>query len=522
MTGASDSVRVVVVWVPDFPVLACGTRDGAPVAVAHRGAVVACSASARAAGVRRRMRLRAAQARCPGLRVVERDLAAEVRMFEQVVHRVEAEVVPRLEVIRPGLIAAPARGAARYWGGEAQLSVRLADTVTALGLPARVGIADSTFAAALAARRGDGVIVPADGNAAFLAPYPVGVLGVPGLADLLKQLGIRTVGDFARLPAGRVAERLGTEGIGAHRVARGGQARPVSVRTPAQDHTVRRLFEVPEQQTDAVVFVAVALADELHERLAAAGVVCARVEAVVGTADGRTLTRIFRHEGRLSSRAVAERVRGVLAAWSEKGLLDAGGTEPGIRSLALRPEGISPDTGSQGAFDGERDTPVEVERAAARVQAVLGHRAVTRIIEVGGRGPGDRIRLVPVGDVPDDGAGATGAEGTAGGPWPGRLPAPHPAAVYPVRRPARLTGTDGTPVGVAGRLELSAEPAFLAVDGRRRAGVNGWAGPWPVLEQWWTRDSGRRIARMQVTTDDGHAWLLLVDRGRWWVEAHYG
>ncbi|MEU2071305.1 DNA polymerase Y family protein [Streptomyces anulatus] len=516
MTGATDSVRVVVVWVPDFPVLACGAQDGEPVAVVHRGAVVACSASARAAGVRRHMRLPAAQARCPGLRVVERDLAAEVRLFEQVVHRVEAEVVPRLEVIRPGLLAAPARGAARYWGGEPQLSVRLVGTVAELGLPARAGIADSTFVAALAARRGDGVVVPAGGNAAFLSPYPVGVLGVPRLAELLKQLGIRTVGDFARLPAGRVAERLGTEGVGAHRVARGGSARPVSVRTAVQDHTVQRLFEVAEEQLDAVVFVAVALADELHERLAAAGVVCGRVEAAVETADGRILTRIFRHEGRLSSRAVAERVRGVLAAWSETGLLDAGDGEPGIRRLTLRPDGIAPDTGSQGAFDGERDTPVEVERAAARVQAVLGHRAVARIIEVGGRGPGDRIRLVPVGDVPDDGAGA------AGGPWQGLLPAPHPAAVYPVRRPARLTGADGAPVGVGGRLELSAEPAFLSVDGRRPAGVNGWAGPWPVLERWWARDGGRRVARMQVTTDDGHAWLLLVDRSRWWVEAHYG
>ncbi|MFJ9111281.1 DNA polymerase Y family protein [Streptomyces sp. NPDC102283] len=524
MTGAADSVRVAVVWVPDFPVLACGAQDGGPVAVAHRGAVVACSASARAAGVRRHMRLRTAQARCPGLRVVERDLAAEVRLFEQVVHRVEAEVVPRLEVIRPGLLAAPARGAARYWGGERQLSVRLVGTVAELGLPARAGIADSTFVAALAARRGDGVVVaPAGGDAAFLSPYPVGVLGVPRLSELLRQLGMRTVGDFARLPAGRVAERLGTEGIGAHRVARGEAARPVSATTAVQHHTVRRLFEVAEEQLEAVVFVAVALADELHERLAAAGVVCGRVEAAVETADGRILTRIFRHEGRLPSRAVAERVRGVLAARSETGLLDAGDGEPGIRRLSLCPDGIVPDSGSQGAFDGERDTPVEVERAAARVQAVLGHRAVTRIVEVGGRGPGDRIRLVPVGDVPDDGAG------TEGGPWPGLLPAPHPAAVYPVRRPARLTGADGASVGVAGRLELSAEraflsvePALLSVDGRRPAGVNGWAGPWPVLERWWARADGRRVARMQVTTDDGHAWLLLVDRSRWWVEAHYG
>ncbi|MEV1044080.1 hypothetical protein [Streptomyces sp. NPDC049916] len=52
------------------------------------------------------------------MRMVERDLAAEARRFEPVIRRVEEAVLPRLEVIGPGLIAAPARGASRYWGGE--------------------------------------------------------------------------------------------------------------------------------------------------------------------------------------------------------------------------------------------------------------------------------------------------------------------------------------------------------------------------------------------------------------------
>ncbi len=71
---------------------------------------------------------------------------------------------------------------------------------------------------------------------------------------------------------------------------------------------------------------------------------------------------------------------------------------------------------------------MEVERAAARVQAVLGHRAVTRIVEWCGRGPGDRIRLVPVGDVPEDDAAASG-------PWPGGCPprTPQPSTRYGVR-----------------------------------------------------------------------------------------
>jgi protein ImuB len=97
--------RTVVVWVPDFPVIAGGGTGGEPVAVVERDVVVACSAAARAEGVRRRMRLRVAQACSPRLRVIERDLVAEMRAFERVAGHLEATVLPRLEVIRPGLLA---------------------------------------------------------------------------------------------------------------------------------------------------------------------------------------------------------------------------------------------------------------------------------------------------------------------------------------------------------------------------------------------------------------------------------
>src|SRR5262245_4412015 len=93
--------RTVVAWSPDFPVIACGGTGSEPVAVVDRDMVVACSAAARADGVRRRMRLRSAQACSPQLRVVERDLVAEVRAFERVAAHLEATVMPRLEVIRP-------------------------------------------------------------------------------------------------------------------------------------------------------------------------------------------------------------------------------------------------------------------------------------------------------------------------------------------------------------------------------------------------------------------------------------
>ncbi|WP_328373719.1 DNA polymerase Y family protein (plasmid) [Streptomyces sp. NBC_00445] len=504
--------RSVVAWLPDFPVIACGGADAEPVAVVDRDVVVACSAAARAGGVRRRMRLRSAQACCPRLRVVERDLMVEMRAFERVAGHLESTVMPRLEVIRPGLLAAPARGPSRYWGGEELLIGRLVAAVAELGLPARAGVADRVFTAALAARRG--VIVPVGGDAAWLAPYPVGVLGVPGLAELLERLGIRTVGAYARLPTDKVSARFGAEGLIAHRTARGEQPRPLTVRTGTGECTVTHRFEPAEERLEPVAFAIKALADQLHDRLTAAGLVAARLEVVVDLADGRRLSRIMRHEGRLSSLAVAERVRGLLQAWTETDVF-GGGPERGIAALTLRPEQLSGDTGRQTALFGDRHTPEEIERAAARVQAILGHKAVVRMETGGGRAPADRVRLVPFGDVVD-------ARRDAGGPWPGRLPAPHPAATFPEQLPAQLGDASGRPVAVSGRLALSAAPAQVTVEGYGQAAVTGWAGPWPVLERWWDRDGGRRIARMQVTAADGHAWLLVIEQGRWWAEAHYG
>ncbi|MFD8731445.1 DNA polymerase Y family protein [Streptomyces sp. NPDC059611] len=511
--------RVVVCWIPDWPVIvAAATEEGSgPLAVIRGEEVVACSEEARAAGVRRRMRLRSALSRCPGLRVVERDLEAEVRQFETVVGQVEDVVMPRVEVIRPGLLAGPVRGPSRFWGGEEAFAGRLAAAVAEAGHPVRVGIAGSVFTAALAARKGE--IVPAGQDAAWLAHYPVGVLGLRD-TELLHRLGISSVGAFAALPGDRVASRFGLQGRAAHRTARGLQTRPLAARAPGADYSVERVLEPAEARSDALAFVARALADELHQRLAAAAVTCARVEAVAEFADGRTRARVFRHEGRLSALAVADRIRGILAAWTDPAtshrpadLGEAHGVE-GVVRLALRPEGLVTATGQQDALVGERLTPVEVERAASRVQALLGHRAVTRAVMGGGRAPGDRITRVPFGEVP--------AAELPAGPWPGAFPAPHPAVVFAQRLRVDVIDERSLPVVVGARLDLTGRPAFLSVEGRHPEAVSGWAGPWPVLEQWWDRDRSHRLARIQVVTTSGNAWLLAVEGGQWWAEGLYG
>ncbi|WP_242907026.1 DNA polymerase Y family protein [Actinomadura terrae] len=516
--------RVLVVWCPDWPATAAGVDAATPGAAVARGRVEACTAAARAHGVRRGQRLRDAQRRCPELVVRERDAGAEGRLFEAVVAAV-AELTPRVEVVRPGLCAIPARGPARFYGGEEALRVLVQDTVVEAGYDCGSGVADGLFAAELAARAGQGgVVVPEGGAAAFLAPYPLSVLDRPELADLLRRLGVATLGDFAALPSGHVAGRFGADGTLVHRLARGEEPRPPAPVPGAPDLSARTDFDPPAAHAEQVVFAAKRLAGELHEGLAASGLTCVRLETSVGFADGHVLRRLWRHDGRLSTLAVAERVRWQLSAWrSERpvpGTDDDGVEAPpedgavwgGVTWLELAPDQLVPDVGRQEGLWGGTAVTDRIARAADRVQALLGHHGITRPVLAGGRGPGERIVRVPVGDLPP--------ADVPDGPWPGRVGAPAPAAVPPRAAPAEVVDAAGGTVVVSARCALSAPPAALAFGGGTAA-VTGWTGPWPADERWWDPARARRLARFQVATEDGAAYLLAVEGGRWRVEASY-
>src|SRR5215472_1204131 len=438
------------------------------------------------------------------------DSAAAARAFEPVVG-VVAEFCPQVEVLRPGVCAIPTRGPARYFGGEAELAAKLAEAVCGAGFTCQAGVADGLFAAGLAARTGPtGMLVPAGEAREFLAGFPVGVLGLPELCELLPRLGIETLGQLASLPLAEAASRFGADGKLASRLARGLDPRPLIPRTPAADLSVQMEFDPPAEQSEPVIFAAKALADAMHDRLTAGGLACVRVQVAVRCSDGHEFSRLWRHDGLLSALAVAERVRWQLDGWQR----DSNPSTAGITLLRLTPDQLVRATGRQLALWGDSVISDRVARAAMRVQALLGHDRAVRPSLAGGRRPADEVLLVPFGDAGEP-------LRPVDRPWPGRLPAPAPATVYPAPLAASVTDESGVTVSVSGRAELSAPPAWLATAGRPARAVASWAGPWPITEQWWDPRHVRRQARLQLITDDGNAWLAALQDGRWLIEASY-
>jgi protein ImuB len=526
-------VRTLAVRVHHWPIVAAGVPPGVPAATVHANRVVVANPAAEREGVVEGIRRREAQGRCPALLVLEPDPSRDARVFEPVVAALTA-LTPRIEISFPGIAAFATRGPSRYFGGDAALAERarslVAGVLDRMGAdPAgvSVGVADGPFAAHLAAapapspRPGGATVVPPGESAAFLAPVTIHALGRPELTDVLGRLGITTLGALAALPAADVAGRFGADGIGAHRLARGLDERPVSARIPPPDLEVAAELDPPAERVDTVAFIAKTLADDLQQRLAALAIACTRLLVVAETEHGERHERLWRDEGALTAGAVADRVRWQLDGWIN-GSAAVHRPTAGISLLKLVPDEVVPARGRQlGFWGGTAEAGERAARALARVEALLGPGAAAVPERRGGRAPAEQVAMVPASAVDLTTTRPSAGAGWVGEPWPGRMPAPSPAIVHAEPVPADLVDAAGGSVGVSGRGVATAAPARVTVDGRPWGDVVAWAGPWPADERWWDRANHRRRARVQIVASGGRAGLFVLEAGRWWLEATY-
>ncbi|MFE0749347.1 DNA polymerase Y family protein [Gordonia sp. NPDC058843] len=560
--GEPGSRRILALWCPDWPAMAASAEADLPplhpVAVLSANRVVACSASARTAGVRRGMRKRQAQAACTEMTVVTADENRDGRLFEPVVAAV-AEVIPALEVLRPGLLVIAGDRAARYFGGMEALAEELVDVVSACGIESQVGIADEIFTAVLAARYGHQVEPGADRE--YLAGRPVADLAVePSMSDpsradlveLLRRLGIGTIGAFADMSVTDVATRFARDAVVAHRLANALPGRVPSSRGVPAELDVDHTCDPPVDRIDVAAFIGRTLADALHRRLRDAAVACTRLTIIATTERGQQHSRTWRCAQPLTPETTADRIRWQLEGWltgaarqgtkaqgreahgREAGRAEARGARPDSPIVRLRLEPVEVveagalhyqlDDLSRGGLAGEPDVEERARRSLVRIQGLLGGDAVRIPVLSGGRGPAERITMVSLGDEP-----APRRDPSA--PWPGRLPQPSPTML--VETAIHVLDAVGQPVKVTDRGAFTAEPVTveLASTRRRRSswGLCWWAGPWPVGSA--DRPAGAQvsvgtveaglIARAQVLLDDSRALLLCYRAGEWVVEGVY-
>lgn len=518
MTGP-EPLRVHALWFPDWPLRAAlGTPPPHPPTALIRGnLVVACTASARAHGVRVGQRRRMAQGLLPSLQLLPSDAEQEERSFLPVLRLIDAHS-PGVHLIRPGLAVLRSRGVSRYHGGEEESALALTEMLAAEGMPeARIGIADGVFTAEIAARSvaadqggASWRIVPTGQASQYLSPLPVQVLGDDDLASLLIRLGVSTLGAFAALGALEVRTRFGEHGARLHALAGGADSRALAPRPPDPELAREVEFESPLGQADQVAFAVRQTADAVLLALADASVVCTEARIELTDDDGRVFSRSWLHPTCFDAPDLVDRVRWQLEALVSEstGDEDAAHAFRGIIGVRIMPVAVDDAAHHQPGLFGS-GTDERLHHAVSRVQTLLGHQGVVTAAVSGGRLLADRQVLTPWGE-------RSQLERDPAQPWPGRLPGPLPAEVFSPLRPVRVADADGAAIVVDARGTLSAAPALLDDEG-----IVGWAGPWPLREHRWDPDRARAGHRFQLVDRRQRAWLVLHSDGSWWAEGRY-
>ena len=393
-------MRLLYLDWPHLPLRLALGRDLAPeeaVVLGGRpwdpGPVLDRSPAAGALGVRRGQPLGTAHSLVPEALFLPLDPAGLADPFEGALDAlsalapaVEGEVDPADP--RFGRVFIGIEGLARLWGDEPTLVQRALAMVEPLlpGRP-RVGIGNTRFGAAVAARTGAGVI-PVGGRreeAAFLAPLPLSLTPAePGVHERLRVLGLETMGQLAALDHSAVVARFGPVGAEMHDLVRGMDRRPLRPRRPLERLAADVELEPPAAELEPLRFVLHHLSSTLCEQLAARGAGAARAALTLSLErselDPGARTAVY-EQALPEPSAAAELLERLLMA-----RLEADPPSAPVERLALQLDGTAPEAGQQlTLFDRQGAHAARLEWQLASLAIRFGEdrilRAVTADVE---------------------------------------------------------------------------------------------------------------------------------------------
>lgn len=405
---------IVCVHMPRFELsFAAGGAEalvGRPLAIAPlpggEQRVGEVSGAAEALGVRRGMALGEALARSPGLTLVPADPVGVQEAWEGTLGSLES-IGAAVETARPGLAYFETGPLRALHGGDggAIAAARRALQGEGRGRPGRVrspgerhmriGAGPTRFcalAAALAVRSRRPLVLEGSEALRWLGGRPVELLAyrveTERLLEPLMRLGVRTLGELARLGRAALSDRFGEAGALAHGLASGDDT-PLRPRSP--EERLRETMSVGDASSGASLERVLGV---LVDRL------LARSERRGRTLRAVTLSAKLLSGGGWSERAVfrqplADRDRIVLALSLRLLTLPAPAA-----TLGLTVEGFGPPAGEQRALLEEAHVArmARLREAVAQLRAVGGEDAAMRAVCVDpdSRVPERRVVLTPL------------------------------------------------------------------------------------------------------------------------------
>ena len=252
------------------------------------GSVIDADRTARALGVRRGMPLGGAHRLVPEATFIEPDPDADRAAAEAAFEALGAFSPSLAGSGDPGdaafgLFEMGIDGLGPLWGAEPVLVERVSSALRVAlpgDLTARAGVAGTHFAATIAAahaRAGSPVAVPPGDEAAFLAPYPSGLLTTDlDIRARLTRFGLREIGAVADLPRSALIARFGDEGARLHARSRGEETEPFRARHAPERLALALPIEPPVEDLEPLRFVLHRLVAAITAQLTSRGLAADR------------------------------------------------------------------------------------------------------------------------------------------------------------------------------------------------------------------------------------------------------
>ncbi|HEX8079708.1 MAG TPA: DNA polymerase IV [Jatrophihabitans sp.] len=274
----------------DLPVVVGGTEG--------RGVVMAASYPARVFGVRSAMSMGQALRLCPQLVVLTPNRSSYTEASSAIM-RIFADVTPLVEPLSLDEAFLDVSGAVGLFGRPADIARLIRRRVFAEHqLTCSVGIAPIKSVAKLASGscKPDGLrVVSKDGVLDFLHPLPVNALWGVGqrTAEVLRRLGIRSVGDLAVTPLDTLRRAVGAASADhLHALANGHDERAVNPAQVEKSISTDRTLAADLLTEAEVCRELLRGSGEVAERLRQAGWVARTVGIKIRFADFTTVTRV--------------------------------------------------------------------------------------------------------------------------------------------------------------------------------------------------------------------------------------
>ncbi|MEM6996348.1 MAG: DNA polymerase Y family protein [Myxococcota bacterium] len=275
--------------------------------------------------------------------------------------------------MQPGVFWVDPEGLSNLYGSHEHWAHTMLGALRQLGFVATVVVGFHRFRSYALARTRQGAWVIPDPHteARWISRVPLSHLDLsPDLRDQLRVLGVKTLGDFLRLPAAELRSRFGAEAAALHARA-SDRWSPLRPRTLVDPITSELQFEPPDNDYTRLLFALKGSLHELTRRLAARGQAMSALHLTM------TLDHAGQHEEWIEPAAPTLDVPMLIDLVRLR--MESLRLPAAVESVDIRLEGVRA-SGSQLAMfrtHTRRDLDA-AGRALARVRALMGPQAVTR------------------------------------------------------------------------------------------------------------------------------------------------